>query len=80
MEEAGKKVLARVLEVLESVVEEATQRSPLGGIPSGELYVLVQGVFPGYTLEVHNSMVAMMLTRGAVESRQHLLVWKGLAL
>lgn len=63
------------LELYKAVAEsirEVSFASPLGGVPSGEVYATLSGLMGLMTYE---SMIGSMIDAGLIEQRNNLLIW-----
>lgn len=56
-------------------IRDLSEVSPLGGVPSGELYARVMGM--GVSVESYNKMIALLKASGMVTEWGHLLKWAG---
>lgn len=75
--DAAKQVIAILIEVVIAAKEtiiDATQHSPLGGIPSGELYACLMDLL---SLDQYTKMIQSFKDKKVVIERNHLLVWVG---
>jgi len=63
-----------VLLALGDAVRDLSKASPLGGVPSGDLYA---HVMRHLTLDEYQACVAALKRAGLVSERGHLLTWTG---
>lgn len=64
----------QVATVLGEAIRDLTAASPLGGVPSGELYARVMSYL---TLEQYQAAIDVLKRAGLVAERNHLLAWIG---
>ena len=69
-------VVAAIEIILEvgKLIREISQSSPLGGVPSGELYARLCGHF---SLETYNKIIGNLKKAGVVKESNFLLTWVG---
>ncbi len=64
--------LEPVIDAVEDSIKDYSRISALGGIPSGELYVRLQGML-GINLDQYNVIITLVKARGHVKDSNHLL-------
>jgi hypothetical protein len=68
-----KKQARAVLAAVRALIDAVRDAGP-GGIPSGALYAALMGVL---TLEQYERLLGLAVGSGVIESKNHLLVYKG---
>ena len=70
------KVLAvrDAIRAIGETIRDLSAASPLGGVPSGELYA---HLMPTLTIEQYTAVIGLLKGAQLVEERAHLLVWIG---
>jgi hypothetical protein len=62
------------LAAIAETIRDLTAASPLGGVPSGELYTHLMDKLD---IQSYTALISSLKAAGLVEERAHLLVWIG---